>query len=360
MAMTMHINQVMTARDLWHAVLTELQLQMTRATFDAWLKPTFGVSLSDDELVVGVPTTSVKEWIEGRLALPISRTLESLAGTRLDCAFVITEAPEVTPVFEQHALPMDGPIGAPGSTAPGRLTLPPPKLNPRYTFDTYVVGPGTRLAHAAAQAVAEQPAARYNPLFIYGGVGLGKTHLLHAIAHALYVRKFTVSLVSSEKFTNDLIESIRQQSTEEFRSVYRSVDVLLIDDIHFIAGKEATQEEFFHTFNAIHGGDGQIVLTSDRPPHAIATLEDRLRSRFQWGLQVDIEPPDFETRIAILRAKTQRAGTYVPDAVIELIANAVQQNVRELEGALNRVVAFTQYNHAPSPPTWPARPWPTS
>jgi chromosomal replication initiator protein len=200
------------------------------------------------------------------------------------------------------------------------------------------------LAQAAAQAVAEQSANRYNPLFIYGGVGLGKTHLLHAIGHGAVARGAKVLVVSSEKFTNDLINAIRTHSTDEFRAVYRAADMLLIDDIHFIAGKERTQEEFFHTFNTVHGSDGQIVLTSDRPPQSIATLEDRLQSRFQWGLQADIEPPDLETRIAILRAKADRRGYVVSDGVIELIAQAIQHNVRELEGALNRVIAFAQSN----------------
>ena len=222
-------------------------------------------------------------------------------------------------------------------------------LNPRYTFDSFIVGKSNQLAHAAARAVAERPAAAYNPLFLYGGVGLGKTHLLHAIGHDV-MRRFPgikVLYVSSEKFTNDLINAIRDQRNENFRAMYRSADVLLIDDIQFIAGKESTQEEFFHTFNALHGANKQIVLTSDRPPKAILTLEERLRSRFEWGLIADIQPPDVETRIAILRAKAESVAVSVPMEVIDFIARKVQSNIRELEGALNRIIAYAQLNSAP-------------
>lgn len=222
-------------------------------------------------------------------------------------------------------------------------------LNPRYLFDRFIVGKSNQLAHAACRAVAERPAAAYNPLFLYGGVGLGKTHLLHAIGHDAMKRHpgIKVLYISSEKFTNDLINAIRDQRNETFRTYYRSADILLIDDIQFIAGKESTQEEFFHTFNALHGANKQIVLTSDRPPKAILTLEERLRSRFEWGLIADIQPPDLETRIAILRAKAETVATPVPGEVVDFIARKVQSNIRELEGALNRVVAYAQLNNAP-------------
>jgi chromosomal replication initiator protein len=222
-------------------------------------------------------------------------------------------------------------------------------LNPRYIFDRFIVGKSNQLAHAACRAVAERPAAAYNPLFLYGGVGLGKTHLLHAIGHDVMRRYpgIKVLYLSSEKFTNDLINAIRDQRNENFRSMYRSADVLLIDDIQFIAGKESTQEEFFHTFNALHGANKQIVLSSDRPPKAILTLDERLRSRFEWSMVADIQPPDLETRIAILRGKAEALAVPVPMDVIDFIARKVQSNIRELEGALNRIVAYAQLNSAP-------------
>jgi chromosomal replication initiator protein len=222
-------------------------------------------------------------------------------------------------------------------------------LNPRYIFERFIVGKNNQLAHAASRAVSENPAGSYNPLFLYGGVGMGKTHLLHAIGHEVMRRHAgtKVLYVSSEKFTNDLINAIRDQRNDSFRNIYRSVDVLLIDDVQFIAGKESTQEEFFHTFNALHGANKQIVLCSDRPPKAMLTLEERLRSRFEWGLVADIQPPDLETRIAILRAKAEQATVAVPGDVIDFIARKVQSNIRELEGALNRIIAYAQLNSAP-------------
>jgi len=223
----------------------------------------------------------------------------------------------------------------------------PSKLNPKYTFNNFVVGPSNRLAHAASIAASENPAKAYNPIFLYGGVGLGKTHLLQAIGNACAQRGLSVVYVSSEEFTNDLINAIRTHTTEAFREKYRSIDVLLIDDIQFIAGKESTQEEFFHTFNTLHGQDKQLVISSDRPPKAMVTLEERLRSRFEWGLTVDIQAPDFETRQAILRSKAERSRISVSPAVIELIARRVQSNIRELEGALTRVLAYADLTAQP-------------
>ncbi|MGD2205313.1 MAG: chromosomal replication initiator protein DnaA, partial [Anaerolineae bacterium] len=234
------------------------------------------------------------------------------------------------------------------STEPAKSNgRPSNTLNSRYTFNTFVVGASNRLAHAASLAVAENPAHAYNPLFIYGGVGLGKTHLLHALGHEAQRRGLSVLYVSSEWFTNDLINAIRQQKTEQFRGKYRHNDVLLVDDIQFIAGKERTQEEFFHTFNTLHGAGKQIVVSCDRPPKALVALEDRLCSRFGWGLIADVQPPDFETRMAILRAKATNTAAQVPDDVLAYIARKIPSNIRELEGALNRVVAHANLTHAP-------------
>ena len=354
------MSQTDNATQLWQAALDDLRLQLPRSTFDAWLEPTRALMLDAEAqtLVLSVPSERAKDWLVSRLGDVLDATLERGAGHPVQCVFLVQQGGATGTAPIESTLPdpeLDTDRDGLRFEQPALTTQPTqrfgvqggPAINPRYTFDTFVVGAGNRLAHAATQAVAEYPAQRYNPLFIYGGVGLGKTHLLHAIGHAAISRGLTVLAVSSEKFTNDLINAIRTQSTEEFRTVYRAADMLLIDDIHFIAGKESTQEEFFHTFNAIHGADGQIVLTSDRPPQSISTLEDRLRSRFQWGLQVDIEPPDLETRIAILRAKNERRGGHVSDAVLESVAQAVQQNVRELEGALNRVIAYAESHGLP-------------
>ncbi len=234
---------------------------------------------------------------------------------------------------------------SPGQTSASPLAIP--RLNQRYTFSTFIVGSGNQLAHAASQAVADTPGKAYNPLFLYGGVGLGKTHLLHAIGHTALARNLIVLYVSSETFTNEIVNAIRYRTTEEFRAKYRSVDVLLVDDIQFIAGKDSTEEEFFHTFNSLYESSKQIVMCSDRPPKAIVSLEERLRSRFEWGLIADIQPPDLETRVAILRAKSDVMGRRVPDEVIDYLASRVQSNIRDLEGSFNRLLAMNQLQGLP-------------
>ncbi len=336
--------ETIAAEPLWQAVLGELELQLARATFDTWLRPTRAIGLEDGgrRLIVGAQNGYAVEWLSGRLYPRIRETLERVAGQPLEARFVVWEgrrAPRKRRPRKGKTMPL---LESLPEASP-----PDPGLNPDYTFDAFVVGQGNRLAHAASQAVAEAPARAYNPLFIYGGVGLGKTHLLHAIGQACYHRRMRVLYVSAEQFTNDLIEAIRNHTTDAFRDKYRSADVLLVDDIQFIAGKESTQEEFFHTFNALRDTGRQIVLSSDRPPKAMVTLEERLRSRFEWGLIVDVQPPDYETRIAILRKKAARLGVEVSDAVIDFIARHIERNIRELEGALNRVLAVARLTGQP-------------
>jgi chromosomal replication initiator protein len=336
-----------TAEKQWQATLGELQLQMTRATFDTWLRGSRVIDCTDSIFTIYVRHAYAVDWLRNRLLPIIQRTLKRHAGPSARIEFT-ARAPEseeylaLVPetVSDGHA---DVKTDKPGK-ANGR---PSSDLNPHYTFSTFIVGANNRLAHAASLAVTENPAHAYNPLFVYGGVGLGKTHLLHALGHAAQEHGRSVLYVSSEWFTNDLINAIRSQKTEEFRTKYRNSDVLLIDDIQFIAGKERTQEEFFHTFNTLHGSGKQIVISCDRAPKALVALEDRLRSRFGWGLIADVHAPEFETRIAILRAKAEQRSTHVSDEVLELIARKIPSNIRELEGALNRVVAYAGLMHVP-------------
>lgn len=330
---------------VWSAALGELQLQVTQATFDTWLRDSRLLKYEDGTFVIGVKNGYAKDWLEHRLLAIIKRTLARQTGKTVAVQFVVWS--EETQPQTDDVLPLLNP--SPSASVPTQV-LSSANLNPRYTFDNFVVGPGNRLAHAASMAVAESPANAYNPLFIYGGVGLGKTHLLHAIGHDCQAQGLHVLYVSSEKFTNDLIEAIRSHTTDAFRDKYRTADVLLVDDIQFIAGKESTQEEFFHTFNTLHGTGKQIIVSSDRAPKAMSTLEERLRSRFAWGLIADIQPPDLETRIAILRSKSIACGVSVPDEILVLIADRIQSNIRELEGALNRVAALSTLTHQPLTP----------
>ncbi len=326
----------MDLKGVWDAAKGELQLQMTRATYDTWISNTFPIAYEDGTFIIGVHNTYAKEWLEHRLQTIIRRTLIGLTNQTTEVRFVVRPRPQQPP---DQSLPAPIPLEA---KVLSQQRSSPPGLIPHYTFDTFIVGSSNRMPHAAALAVTESPGQSYNPLFIHGGVGLGKTHLLHAVGNLAASRGTYILYISSETFTNDLINSIRTQSTEEFRAKYRQVDILLVDDIQFIAGKDGTQEEFFHTFNTLHSADRQIVISSDRPPKAIPTLEERLSSRFEWGLIADIQPPDLETRIAILRFKAERLSVHIPDQVIDLVAHKFQSNIRELEGALNRVVAHAQ------------------
>ena len=321
----------------WQTVLGQLQMEMPRASYDTWVRDTHPMNYEDGHLTVGVSNAYARDWLESRLSSTVSRLLVGVMNRTVDVDFVVSQNQIAETAKEQDSQPEEGEESE--TPAP---QLAHSNLNPRYTFENFVVGAGNRLAHAACQAVAEKPARAYNPLFLYGGVGLGKTHLLHAIGNACIARGLNILYVSSEEFTNDLINAIRTQTTPAFRDKYRTADVLLVDDIQFIAGKESTQEEFFHTFNTLHGQDKQIIVSSDRLPKSMGTLEERLRSRFEWGLTADIQAPDLETRQAILRYKAERSGHNVPDEILEVIAERIQSNIRELEGAFNRVVAFAE------------------
>jgi len=326
----------MDARRAWQATLGQLQMELPKATYDTWVKNAELVSHENNAFTIGVKNAYARDWLENRLTTTAERMLSGIMDAPQSVSFIIRTIDE--PALVE---PAPAQVSAPPQTQTTAI------FNPRYTFGNFVVGPNNRLAHAASQAVAESPALAYNPLFLYGGVGLGKTHLLQAIGSDSAIRGLNVLYVSSEEFTNDLINAIRRHDTPAFREKYRSIDVLLIDDIQFIAGKESTQEEFFHTFNTLHGQNKQIVMSSDRSPKSMVTLEERLRSRFEWGLIVDIQPPELETRIAILRTKAERAGRMVPDEILENIAHQIQSNIRELEGALTRVLAYSDLSGKP-------------
>lgn len=322
--------------DLWNKALTIIEKKISKPSFETWLKSTKAHLLQGDTFIVSVPNDFARDWLEGRYVTLISDVLYDITGEKLTVKFIIPQNQEDEEFLTK--VPLQNKPKIEDSTE-----LFQNVLNPKYTFDTFVIGSGNRFAHAASLAVAEAPAKAYNPLFIYGGVGLGKTHLMHAIGHYVIEHNPTARVVylSSEKFTNEFINSIRDNKAVDFRNKYRNVDVLLIDDIQFLAGKESTQEEFFHTFNALHEESKQIIISSDRPPKEIPTLEDRLRSRFEWGLITDITPPDLETRIAILRKKAKADGLDIPNEVMLYIANQIDSNIRELEGALIRIVAYS-------------------
>ncbi len=325
----------MKADQAWQAAIGQLQMEMPKAAFDTWVSGAEFISYEDGSFIIGVQNAYARDWLQSRLANTAARLLTGIMNRTVEVNFVVWQNTLQNPVLQDSSANLAGEEAVFFSEP-----IQNPSLNSRYTFDNFVVGASNRLAHAASMAVAEKPAMAYNPLFLYGGVGLGKTHLLHAIGNACCQRGLQVLYVSSEEFTNDLINAIRSHTTQAFREKYRRIDVLLVDDIQFIAGKESTQEEFFHTFNTLHGQNKQIVVSSDRPPKALVTLEERLCSRFEWGLTADIQPPDFETRLAILRAKAERIGARMPSEIMDLIARRVQSNIRELEGGLTRVVAL--------------------
>jgi chromosomal replication initiator protein len=333
----------MNPEQIWQAAQEELRFQLSKPSYETWLKNASLLAREKNSFKIGVPTKLAKDWLEDRYSAVIKETLSAIVSSDVNVAFEVTAAAAEpshgggvdTAVAVAEEPPADEP-------APDDASL----LNPKFQFQYFVVGNNSRFAHAACRAVAETPAKAYNPLFLYGGVGLGKTHLMHAIGHAVLEKnkRRRVAYVTSETFMNEMITGIQAGRMNEFRTRYRTVDVLLVDDIQFLAGKDRTQEEFYHTFNALHELNRQIVIASDRPPKEIPTLEDRLRSRFQWGLIADIQAADFETRVAILKSKVGPYARLVPEDVLSFIAHKVQKNIRELEGALIRVIAHASLN----------------
>ncbi len=321
--------------ELWEQTLKVLEKKINKYSYETWLKTLKPLGCFENTFIIEVPNHFSRGWLSDRYAPLMKDVLQDIMNQEISVQFLLSnEIPDIPQ---------------------NQVSKPPQKdiedfsmthLNPRYTFDNFVVGNSNRFSHAACLAVAESPAKAYNPLFIYGGVGLGKTHLMHAIGQYVlqHCPRMKVSYVTSEKFTNEMINSIRDDKTVEFRNKYRGMDILLVDDIQFLAGKERTQEEFFHTFNTLHEANKQIIISSDRPPKEIPTLEDRLRSRFEWGLITDIQPPDLETRIAILRKKARLESLAIPDDTIVFIANKIQSNIRILEGALIRILAHASLN----------------
>lgn len=332
----------MNAHQAWQNLIGQLQMEMSKAAFNTWVRSAELIKFEENIFTIGVQNAYARDWLESRLSSTITRHLTGLMNEKIEVNFVVWHKEIVS-----HSRDLTSETISQQFIEQKENTNQCSFLNTRYSFSNFVVGPSNRLAHAACLAVAENPAKSYNPLFLYGGVGMGKTHLLHAIGNTAINNRMSVLYVSSEEFTNDLINAIRSHNTQSFRDRYRNIDVLLIDDIQFIAGKESTQEEFFHTFNTLHGQDKQIVISSDRPPKAMNTLEERLRSRFEWGLIVDIQPPDLETRTAILRSKAERSGRKVPSEILDSIARQIQSNIRELEGALTRVLAYAELSNLP-------------
>ncbi|NLI88913.1 MAG: chromosomal replication initiator protein DnaA [Epulopiscium sp.] len=330
-------------KNQWQAVLEVIEPETSPVGYNTWFKETKLIGIEGNSMIIEVQNQFNQDILSTRYLPLIQNSALQVLNKEYDFEFVLPNSSDnvATSQKEANSTKQMDKIKDPLNTQSN--------LNPRYTFDTFVVGNSNRLAHAAALAVAESPAKAYNPLFIYGGVGLGKTHLMHSIAHYIASQNAQSKILyaSSEKFTNELINSIRDDKNEAFRNKYRNIDILLIDDIQFVVGKERTQEEFFHTFNTLHDANKQIIISSDRPPKEIETLEERLRSRFEWGLIADIQTPDLETRIAILRKKAELEGLFVPEDVFLFIAKTIVSNIRELEGALNRIIAFSSLTNKP-------------
>lgn len=335
----------MTNHEIWQAVLADFELSISKANFTTWFKNTGLAKFDNGTICICVPTAFAKSWLEKKYHSQIIKALERVTGKPIK---KVDYRVENIKNIEEHECELSRQSNISTSESPLYSGNQPKSLasqfglNQKYTFELFIVGKGNELAHAAAQAVSSRPGDAYNPLFIYGGVGLGKTHLIQAIGHAMLEnnQQTKILYVSSEKFTNEFVTSVKEGRAKEFKDRYRNVDLLLIDDIQFIGGKEQTQEEFFHTFNELHQQGKQVVLTSDRPPKAIPSLEDRLRSRFEWGMIADIASPDLETRVAILQAKAQEKRFGMTEGLLQLVADSIQSNIRELEGALNKIIAF--------------------
>jgi chromosomal replication initiator protein len=341
------------AQEIWEAALGELQIQVNKPNYQTWLEKTIGLSYQDNQFVIGVPNTFAAEYLDQNLRSLIEKTLIRLTHHDTEVLFQVDTHHQDAPHCRWY-FPASPSYGSRGEI-PLATQVSPPRFNSKYTFDSFIVGNSNRLAYTTALEVAENPGYSHNPLFIYGEVGLGKTHLLHAIGHVALASHMKVLYVSAEQFTHEFVNSIQQRKTEEFRNKYRNVDMLLIDDIHFISGKEHTEESFFHTFNELHNANRQIAITSNHPPQSIPLLDERLRSRFEWGLIADIQPPDFETRLAILQAKAEEKGVAVAQDVLEFITRRSQHNIRELEGCLNRVLAYAKLVRALLTPELAAR-----
>jgi chromosomal replication initiator protein len=324
--------------NVWNQVLSRIETKVDQRSFRTWFEPTALIADQGEKLTIRVPTVLCRDWLAKHYANVISEAASEVERAGLQIAFVIEDDSEVPP-----PMPEAKPAGGP-SASPAPLAAPAPAggLNPRYTFSSFVVGPSNQFAHAASVAVAEAPSRSYNPLFLYGGVGLGKTHLMHAIGQYLLDRMpgLKLTYISSERFMNEMINAVRYDRILDFRERYRKLDVLMVDDVQFLSGKEGTQTEFFHTFNSLYDAQKQIVISSDCPPHEIQALEERLRSRFEWGLIADIQPPDLETKVAILKKKAEAEAVPLPDDVALYIASGIKSNVRELEGSLIRLIAY--------------------